>query len=119
MAIGRAPVQATLRAASATAMRPPTRGSRYTYRPLQSVLTAIALLVPRTRRTAASPPGPTTVLVRTVESYWRNAQVLLASVGAASSFSRVQEWSLSSGREGTASGSLFRRAAITVDSRAS
>ena len=30
IAIGRAPVQATLRAASATAIRPPVRGSRYT-----------------------------------------------------------------------------------------
>ena len=30
MARGRPPEQATLRAASATAMRPPTRGSRYT-----------------------------------------------------------------------------------------
>src|SRR6185437_14317108 len=72
IAIGRAPTHATLRAASATAIRPPTRGSRYTYRPLQSVFIAIALSVPRTRSTAASPPpGPITVLVRTVESYCR------------------------------------------------
>ena len=58
---------------------------------LGSVITeiAIALPVPLTRTTAASLPGPTMVLVRTVLSYWRYTQRLLATLGAASSVFRV------------------------------
>ncbi len=63
IAIGCAPVQATLRAASATAIAPPVYGSRYVYAAFPSVVTAIAFFVPLMRSTAASLPGPATVFV--------------------------------------------------------
>src|SRR5580700_11594348 len=70
-ATGRAPEQATLRAASATACIAPRRGARDPQRPLPSVESASARLVFLSRTTAASPaPGPTRVFVRTMESYW-------------------------------------------------
>ena len=69
--IGSAPAQATLRAASATARRPPSRGSSQAWRPLPSTDIARARPVPLTRTTAAPRPGRATVLVRTMWSYWR------------------------------------------------
>ena len=65
--------------------RPPSRrrgrGSRKTWRPLPSVETASPRRVPLTRRTAASEPGRTSVLMPTCWSYWRYAQSLDAMVG--------------------------------------
>src|SRR5262245_45409192 len=63
---GTAPEQATFRAASATASFAPSAGSSQQNRPLQSADIARALDVLLTRTTAASPPGPCSVLVRTV-----------------------------------------------------
>jgi len=62
MAIGFAPTQETLRAASHTAALPPRYGSRKVWRPFPSVQTAMPAPVLLTRRRAASPPGPITVL---------------------------------------------------------
>src|SRR6202158_3771106 len=70
-AMGRAPLAATLRAASATACIAPTRGFNWHQRPLPSVESARArLTMPVSgsfmRITAASlAPGPASVLVRT------------------------------------------------------
>src|SRR6202041_612179 len=84
-AMGRAPVQATLRAASTTACMAPRRGLRKHQRPFPSVDSAIARLVSFRRRTAASPePGPMRVFVRTMESYCSVIQYLDAIVGEAS-----------------------------------
>src|SRR6202142_1431448 len=84
-AMGRAPVQATLRAASTTACIAPRRGSREHQRPLPSVARAIARLVSFSRSTAASPdPGPMRVFVRTIESYCSVIQYFDAIVGEAS-----------------------------------
>ena len=84
-AIGRAPVQATLRAASATACIAPTRGERKHQRPLPSVASASARFDSFSRTTAASPaPGPTRVLVRTIESYCSVIHCFDAIVGDAS-----------------------------------
>src|ERR1700723_3750102 len=84
-AMGRAPVQATLRAASTTACIAPRRGSRKHQRPLPSVAREIARLVSFRRSTAASPdPGPTRVFVRTMESYCSVIQYFDAIVGEAS-----------------------------------
>src|SRR5947209_13172832 len=74
-AIGRAPLQATLRAASATACMAPTRGFNWHQRPLPSVESASARLTTPVfgslmRTTAASlAPGPARVFVRTDVSY--------------------------------------------------
>src|SRR5215468_8277027 len=74
-AIGRAPDAATLRAASATACIAPTFGSNWHQRPLPSVESARAFILPLfsdslMRTTAASlAPGPASVLVRTLVSY--------------------------------------------------
>src|SRR5215471_10773581 len=68
-ATGMAPVQATLRADSATACMAPSFGSSQHQRPLQSSDMASARCVPLIRISPASPPGPSTVLVCTMESY--------------------------------------------------
>src|SRR2546427_6808503 len=74
-AMGRAPLQATLRAASATACMAPTRGLSWHQRPLPSVESASARFTTPVfgslmRTTAASlAPGPARVLVRTLVSY--------------------------------------------------
>src|SRR5213595_2949256 len=81
MPSGCAPVQATLRAASATAALPPSYGSSRTYRLLQSVLTAMPNPSPRTRNRPASPPGAITVPAWTVESYCSKTHRLLATDG--------------------------------------
>ena len=75
-ASGRAPVQATLRADSATAAIVPAYGSSQHQRGLQStdIASALPVGVPSsrfTRTSAASPPGPITVLPCTSVSYWR------------------------------------------------
>ena len=56
-ASGRAPADATLRAASSTTRRPPVRGSSWQKRALPSVASASAFVVPFTRSTAASRAG--------------------------------------------------------------
>src|SRR6266849_5947549 len=85
-AMGRAPLVATLRAASATACIAPTRGFSWHQRPFPSVARASARLVSLMRTTAASlAPGPARVLVRTEESYCSVIQRLEAIVGAANS----------------------------------
>src|SRR3954466_3473937 len=78
----------------------------------------MALVVPLIRSTAASPPGPITVLVLTVESYWRYAHALLAMVGDDNSCSSVHAGSRSSGSSGVASGLTARSARMSLDSRA-
>src|SRR2546429_4906675 len=84
-AMGRAPLAATLRAASATACIAPTRGLSWHQRPLPSVESARARLTSLVlgslmRTTAASlAPGPASVLVRTEVSYCSVIQRLEAS----------------------------------------
>ena len=68
-AAGRAPVQATLRAASQTAAAPPRRGSSHVRRPLPSSEIAIARRDGVSRTTPASPPGRTAVPEPTSWSY--------------------------------------------------
>src|ERR1700731_3164931 len=94
-ATGRAPAQATLRAASATACIAPNRGASEHQRPLPSVESANARLVPFNRSTAASPlPGPTRVLVRTEESYCSVIQYYDAIAGDASKLRKFSVRSL-------------------------
>src|SRR3972149_4822867 len=57
-------------------------------RPSPSVVRAMAFRVPLIRITAASLPGPTTVLVSTWWSYWRHTQRLEATSGDESSARR-------------------------------
>src|ERR1700723_184042 len=84
-AMGRAPVQATLRAASTTACIAPRRGSRKHQRPLTSVARAIARLVSFRRSTDESPePGRMRVFGRTLEWYCSVLQYFDAIVGEAS-----------------------------------
>src|ERR1700722_6206954 len=91
-AMGRAPEDATLRAASATACIAPTGGFQWHQRPLPSVERAKArFTIPVSgslmRTTAASlAPGPASVLVRTLVSYCSVIQRLEAIAGEASSF---------------------------------
>src|SRR5215831_20543593 len=86
-AMGRAPLAATLRAASATACIEPTRGFNWHQRPLPSVESARArltslLLGSLMRTTAASlAPGPAIVFVRTEVSYCSVIQRLEARTG--------------------------------------
>jgi len=89
-AIGSAPEQATLRAASTTACIAPRRGARKPQRPFPSVASANARFDSFSRSTAASPaPGPNRVLVRTIESYWPVTHFFDAMVGEASSFRKL------------------------------
>src|SRR6056297_258719 len=90
IATGLAPLHTTFLAASATAICPPRRGFRYTYRPLQSVLTARPLFVPLILITPESDaPGAFTVFVRTMVSYCSCTHRLDAIFGDASSLSSV------------------------------
>src|SRR6185436_18855806 len=68
------------------------------------------------RSAAASPPGPTTVLVRTVESYCRYTHDLLAMVGAERSFVNVHAASDSSGFSAIAVRSRSRSDFTSADS---
>src|SRR5713226_6384862 len=123
-AMGRAPLQATLRAASATACIAPTRGFNWHQRPLPSVESASARFTAPVfgslmRTTAASlAPGPAKVFVRTLESYCSVIQRLEAIAGDASNFTRFavrlapseananQSFSVSTRDAGTAMGRL-------------
>src|SRR5215467_1910922 len=75
-ATGVAPVQETLRAASATACIAPSLGSSQHQRPLPSSAMASARFVPLMRITPASAPGPSTVFDCTMESYCSKIQRL-------------------------------------------
>src|SRR5690242_1389104 len=94
-AMGRAPLAATLRAASATACIAPALGLSWHQRPLPSVERASAFITPffsdsLMRTTAASlAPGPASVLVRTLVSYCSVIQRLEAIVGEASNFLKL------------------------------
>src|ERR1700732_3785544 len=91
-AMGRAPLAATLRAASATACMAPTRGFNWHQRPLPSVESARARFTGPVfgslmRTTAASlAPGPERVFVRTLVSYCSVIQRFEAIAGDASNF---------------------------------
>src|SRR3984893_2966952 len=95
-AMGRAPLQATLRAASATARMAPTRGFNWHQRPLPSVESASARFTTPVfgslmRTTAASlAPGPARVFVRTLVSYCSVIQRLEAIAGDASNFTKFE-----------------------------
>ena len=108
-AAGRAPVQATLRAASHTALIPPRRGSSQVRRPFPTSDTAIAREDGVSRTTAASPPGRTTVPDPTSWSYCRVTQRRLAVPGEASSARRAVSVEVS-GSSATSTGSSTRRA---------
>src|SRR5438874_1176691 len=94
---GRPPAHDTLRAASQTARAAPRRGSRKTWRPLPSTATAMARRVPFTRRTLASEPGSTSVLMPTCWSYCRYAHSLDAIAGEPSSATSASPQSGGSG----------------------
>ena len=83
-ATGLAPVQETLRAASATACIAPSRGSSQHQRPLPSSAMARARCEPLILISPASAPGPSTVLDCTMESYCSKIQRLEQMFGAAS-----------------------------------
>src|SRR5215467_9214039 len=91
-AMGRAPLAATFRAASATECMAPVRGLSWHQRPLPSVESASARLTSLVlgsliRTTAASlAPGHASVLVRTEVSYCSVIQRLEAMAGEARSF---------------------------------
>src|SRR6202040_719335 len=108
-AMGRAPDDATLRAASATACMAPTRGFNWHQRPLPSVESARArfttpVLGSLMRTTAASlAPGPARVLVRTLVSYCSVIQRLEAIAGEARSFLKLAVRSVFSGANGNQS----------------
>src|SRR5229473_5058706 len=116
-AMGRAPLQATLRAASATACIAPTRGFNWHQRPLPSVESARArftapVLGSLMRTTAASlAPGPARVLVRTLVSYCSVIQRFEAMVGEARSFLKLAVRSVFSGANGNQSFSDSARGA--------
>ncbi len=79
-------------------------------------MAAIAFRVPRSRSTAASEPGPTTVLVRTVLSYCSYTHRLDAMEGESRSRRSVQVGSASSGFGSSEERSRPRSAAISADS---
>src|ERR1700734_178703 len=81
MPAGRAPEQATLRTASQTVAIAPTYGSSAQARGLESTFSARPRRESLIRSTAASLPGPTTVLPCTIESYWRNTMRREATLG--------------------------------------
>src|SRR5712675_714432 len=94
-AIGRAPLAATLRAASATACIAPTRGFNWHQRPFPSVASASArFTIPVSgslmRITAASlAPGPASVFVRTDVSYCSVIQRFDAIAGEANNLAKL------------------------------
>src|SRR5262249_5505777 len=87
-ASGFAPVQDTLRAASATACIAPILGSSQHQRPFPSSAMAIERLDPLIRISPASAPGPSTVFDCTMESYCSKIQRLEQMLGAANSVFR-------------------------------
>src|SRR6266481_9706413 len=94
-AMGRAPLAATLRAASATACIAPTRGFNWHQRPLPSVASASARLTTPVSGsliliTAASlVPGPASGFVRAEVSYCCLSQRLDAIAGEANSLAKL------------------------------
>src|SRR5437899_803181 len=114
---GRAPLAATLRAASATACIAPRCGLSWHQRPLPSVESARARLTSLVfgslmRTTAASlAPGPASVFVRTEVSYCSVIQRLGASVGEASSRKKFGVRFVASGAKGNQSFSDSTRGA--------
>src|SRR5215471_755277 len=84
-ATGVAPVQETLRADSATACMAPSLGSSQHQRPFPSSDMARARFVPLMRIRPASAPGPSTVLVCTMDSYCSKIQRLEQMLEEASS----------------------------------
>src|SRR5215471_3410320 len=83
-ASGVAPVQETLRAASATACMAPSLGESQHQRPFPSSAMARALDVPLILINPASAPGPSTVFDCTMESYCSKIQRLEQRLGEAS-----------------------------------
>src|SRR5262249_1128387 len=114
-AMGRAPLAATLRAASATACMAPSFALSWHQRPLPSVARAKAFLMPffsdsLIRTTPASlAPGPARVLVRTEGAYWSGIQRFEAMAGEASSFLKFSVRFLPSGANSNQSFSLSNR----------
>src|SRR6266849_7381725 len=84
-ATGVAPVQETLRAASATACIAPSLGDSHAQRPLPSKAMASPRLLPFRRITPASAPGPSTVFDCTMVSYCSKIQRLEQILAAPSS----------------------------------
>src|SRR6185437_12012703 len=82
-ATGVAPVQETLRAASATACIAPSLGSSQHQRPFPSRAIASARFEPLMRMRPASAPGPSTVFDCTMESYCSKIQRLEQMFAAA------------------------------------
>src|SRR6516162_5944530 len=93
-ATGVAPVQETLRDASATACIAPSLGSSQHQRPLPSSAMASARLLPLILIKPASAPGPSTVFDCTIESYCSKIQRLEQIFGAANSRFRFSVRSL-------------------------
>src|SRR5947209_17032183 len=122
-AMGRAPLAATLRAASATACIAPTRGLSWHQRPLPSVERAserftTPVLGSLMRTTAASlAPGPARVLVRTLVSYCSVIQRLEAIAGDASSFTKFAVRFVPSGAKANQSFSYSTRRAGAASAR--
>src|SRR5215471_15242329 len=90
-ATGTAPVQATLRADSATACMAPSFGSSQHHQPFPSSDIARAFLVPLIRMRPASAPGPSTVLDCTMDSYCSKIHLLEQMFGEASNRLRSPE----------------------------
>ena len=123
-AMGRAPLQATLRAASATACIAPTRGFNWHQRPLPSVESASACFTTPVfgslmRTTAASlAPGPASVFVRTEVSYCSVIQRLHAIAGEANNFKTFGVRSVPSGAKANQSAAVsFLGAGATIGRR--
>src|SRR6267143_3026253 len=93
-AMGRAPLAATLRAASVAACIAPARGFNWHQRPLPSVESASARFTTPVfgslmRTTAASlAPGPASVFVRTLVSYFSVIQPFEAIAGEDNNFKK-------------------------------
>src|SRR5215467_12164237 len=106
-ASGVAPVQETLRAASATACMAPSLGLSQHHRPLPSSAMASARRLPLIRIKPASAPGPSTVFDCTIESYCSKIQRLEQMFGAASSRLRFSVKSLAVRLPGPRSSAAF------------
>src|SRR6266403_507016 len=123
VAIGRAPLAATLRAASATACIAPTRGFNWHQRPLPSVASASARLTTPVfgslmRTTAASlAPGPARVFVRTDVSYCSVIQRFEAIAGDDNSFTKFGVRFVPSGANENHSFSVSTRGARAASGR--
>jgi hypothetical protein len=130
MPMGSAPLQTRLRHTSAMAIAPPVNGSSSHMRPLQSTANArnFSTVLPpsfshlaRTRTTAASEPGRTTVPPRTIWSYCRHTQAREPTFGdprsASSSAPRSRRDGGCSRLEPAIGAGLRRRRGAVVDGR--